>query len=648
MLLRFFLTFCFLSVILGTARSEGASLPEVRRTVDSLNELAFRVKRNNINEAVTLLFRAGQLAKENNYQRGLSVNLLYEAGIYQQYGYHKKALSLYYKSREISIRNNDTLNTARANQQIGFAFSENHNQGEAEKLYKQAMDAYILLDRKEDIINMQNAIGVIALTSSNMEEAHRYFSAAEKGSASINYAYGIKKTAYNMGLLLVRNGRLNEARSHFEHALELNSGGRTDYYGMSQNKNKLSMVARMLGRNAEAEQLALSAFNDAQTISAMRLMTDAVESLLAVYEKEDRPDKVIRWQKILIQEQNKIFEKEREYAIEFLDLLKARQEEQALAEAKTLEAQQRARYSGIIALIVSIALAVLSGLAYLLAKNYQKVKSYSKNLGEKNALIGKQIGELKALNEAIMHQNSRLEESNLMKNKLLSIISHDLRTPLVNTKGMLEFINEGLIDPEEREQVFRDLENQYVTVITLLDNLLFWIKGQMESDDFQVASIEIRHLIEQVIREQEVSLKNKGVIAVNEVAPGLTVDGHLEMLKVVFRNLLSNAIKFTDSGSIRFYSSVGEGVSVHVKDAGVGMSAEVLQKVRNRAYFTTPGTKKEAGSGFGLMICKDIISKHDGDLLIDSEPGAGSVFSVKLPLKSRKEKARRQQEIVEN
>ncbi|HEY1025659.1 MAG TPA: HAMP domain-containing sensor histidine kinase, partial [Sphingobacteriaceae bacterium] len=382
--------------------------------------------------------------------------------------------------------------------------------------------------------------------------------------------------------------------------------------------------------------------------SAMRLMTDAVESLLAVYEKEDRPDKVIRWQKILIQEQNKIFEKEREYAIEFLDLLKARQEEQALAEAKTLEAQQRARYSGIIALIVSIALAVLSGLAYLLAKNYQKVKSYSKNLGEKNALIGKQIGELKALNEAIMHQNSRLEESNLMKNKLLSIISHDLRTPLVNTKGMLEFINEGLIDPEEREQVFRDLENQYVTVITLLDNLLFWIKGQMESDDFQVASIEIRHLIEQVIREQEVSLKNKGVIAVNEVAPGLTVDGHLEMLKVVFRNLLSNAIKFTDSGSIRFYSSVGEGVSVHVKDAGVGMSAEVLQKVRNRAYFTTPGTKKEAGSGFGLMICKDIISKHDGDLLIDSEPGAGSVFSVKLPLKSRKEKARRQQEIVEN
>lgn len=626
------LIFTILVSLTGKLMADPVKVPlkDARRTIDSLNELAFQAKRNDINKAVSLLLEASHLADQYDYKKGKAVNLLYEAGMYHQYGYHKKALSLYFRSREISIQSNDTLIAARANQQIGAAFSDNNNLPAAENLYKQAMDAYVQLNRTEDIINMQNALGMIKLSGKDLKETGRYFTEAEKGSIRIDYTYGLKKARYNLGLLHLEKGNLSRARTLFENSLELNVQER-DHYGMSLNKTRLAEIAaRQLDFEA-ATALALSAFNDAQSISAMRLMVDAVGKLSEIYERQNMPERVIEWQRILIDEQARISEREKSYSMEFLDLLKARQEERVQAEARVLDAQQRAKYSAVITMIVSIALAILAILAFLLKKNFRRAKVFGKYLAEKNALIEKQIKELRELNEEILHQNASLEESNQMKNKLLSILSHDLRTPLINTRGILEFINAGDLNAEESKEVFDDLENQYVKVIALLDNLLFWIKGQMQGDEVEPVQIDLKTLIDEVVKEQEVPLRNKHVTVENVLEPDLVISGHPEMIKAIFRNLLSNAIKFTDHGVIRFYSTIGDTLAIHVQDEGVGMSAETLDKVKKRTYFTTLGTQKEAGSGFGLMICKDLINKHKGELDVTSAPGKGSTFTVKLP-----------------
>jgi signal transduction histidine kinase len=104
------------------------------------------------------------------------------------------------------------------------------------------------------------------------------------------------------------------------------------------------------------------------------------------------------------------------------------------------------------------------------------------------------------------------------------------------------------------------------------------------------------------------------------------------MLKIIFRNLLSNAIKFTpQEGEIHVFSSNENGIAIHIKDSGVGMDELTLNKVNAKQYFTTRGTGNEAGSGFGLMLCHDLIEKHNGALSVKSSPGRGSTFTVELP-----------------
>jgi signal transduction histidine kinase len=108
------------------------------------------------------------------------------------------------------------------------------------------------------------------------------------------------------------------------------------------------------------------------------------------------------------------------------------------------------------------------------------------------------------------------------------------------------------------------------------------------------------------------------------------------MLKIIFRNLISNAIKFTPSeGEIQLSSYQDEEFAyIIVKDSGIGMSKSALEKVNAKQYYSSKGTSNEKGSGFGLILCRDLIKRHNGELMIESEPGRGSTFVVKLPIKS--------------
>lgn len=626
-----FIFFCYASPFqLYASLVDPFSINDSIAKADSLNQLAFKVKRNDINRALGLLYKASALSEKCNYQKGITTSLIYEAGIYQQHGHSKKALSLYYKALDLSSRNKDTLNNARARQLIGNAMFEEKRLPEAERLYKEALSGFEHLHRVEDMINIRNALGLVKMAQKDTRKAESYFRQAGAESIRAGYPYGKKKSEYSLGLLFMQKMKLDQAKDFFNSAISLNKQN-NDKYGLALNKNKLSEVAALEGNHERSRQLAFDAYKDAKSISAISVAVEAIENLIRFYKRDRNQDKVIEWQNILITEQKLLFEKEKTYASNFLDIIKDRQEEQIRSQKEVLTAQQNAKYSWTILIILAIALLVLASLIFQLQKNYRKAKLFSKELTEKNIQIGDNLKSLNLLNEAILKQNSSLEESNAMKDKLLSILSHDLRLPLSSTKSIIDLMNEGLLSEEDSKQLFIELEAQYLRVITLLDNLLFWIKGQMKGTETAYENIEIRKLITGVIDELNVALVKKNISVRETLKDGLIISGHSEMLKVVFRNLLSNAIKYTSGGVIAVYFSMNKGLYIHVKDDGLGMSAENLLKVKSRTYFTTYGTNKEYGSGFGLMICKDLIQNHQGELLIESEPGKGSVFTVKFP-----------------
>ncbi|WP_026461860.1 tetratricopeptide repeat-containing sensor histidine kinase [Adhaeribacter aquaticus] len=602
------------------------------KTVDSLNELAFEVKRHHVDKALTLLNTSANLAIHYKYSKGEATSLLYEAGIFHQNGYSKRALSLYYKALEISKTIKDTFNIARANQQIGNALMEMNKLEEAEVIFKEAMSNYVQLHRAEDVINIKNYLGLINLQQQDVKAAEQYLEEALQESKKNNYHYGSKKSNYNLGLLHLARHNLRQASAYLKVALTLDQQ-KNDRYGLSLTQNKLSEVTAQEGNLPEAIALATAALQDAQAISAMQLEIATFKNLAGLYKKQQDYVRVAEMQEALIKAQETLFEKERTYAIDFLDMLKQKQEEQLGYEKQAVEARHKAEVSYFILFLVILGLIIISFVAFMWYKNYQKAKLYSKELKNKNEVIEANAAQLNELNQAILKQNTRLEEAILLKNKLISIISHDLRLPLVNTKGLLQVIQEGVLSNTNTLHLLSELEKQYGRSLSLLDSLLFWMKSQMQGT-IELRRTDLKSLLEDIIQEQEIPVLEKKISILNEVAPNLAVLGDKEMLKVIFRNLLSNSLKFTKTnGKVKLNSLVeaSKAILIQIEDEGIGMTKEHIQNIKNKKYFSTRGTQNELGTGIGLMICLDLVNRHGGDLQVESELHKGTRFTVRLP-----------------
>jgi signal transduction histidine kinase len=254
-------------------------------------------------------------------------------------------------------------------------------------------------------------------------------------------------------------------------------------------------------------------------------------------------------------------------------------------------------------------------------------------LTKQNAIIEENASSLDKLNKEIYSKNQLLEEDNRTKDKLLSIISHDLRNPITNTQTILSLINKGALTEEESKTLLEQLETQYINTTGLLDNLLGWLKSQITGKELEKSDINVYELMNGMHLEQKIALMRKRIKFINNTSSDCNIMAEKEMIKIIFRNLITNAIKFTPlDGRIEISFAQDDTHSyVHIKDSGIGMSEEILQKVNAQKYFTRTGTLQEKGSGFGLILCRDLLQKQGGVLLIESAKGEGSTFTVKLP-----------------
>lgn len=596
------------------------------RRVDSLNELAFRQKRTDVPNALNNLALAQNLATSVGYQRGLGTSFLYEAGIFYQNGYDKKALSTYYKALQLFKTLNDTFNIAFASQQIALSLQQDGDYAEAGKLYNESLRVYTLMDKKSDIVNVKNALAVLYISMKKYSQAQSELRQALSTAKSISYAYGEKKAYYNLGLLDQQLGRMESAAINYRTALAMDETEH-DKYGMALSQLKLAELLVRSNQNDSAVQMVGSAYRNASGVSAYNLLKDAASQMISLYRSRDDIRQAAQWQDSLVKILQTQINNEKVYAQNFIDVIK-NQDIQKINAEKVQQEQLLVITIGTFILIIVAVLAVLA------LVNYQRQRFFGRELKQKTEIIEKNAASLDRLNKEISNQNLLLEEDNKTKNKLLSIISHDLRTPLVNTKGILNLVNQGMVPKDESDKLLLQLETQYIGTTSLLDNLLFWIKGQMNGQQNDKARVNLYLLIRALEDEQRLPLQKKDIALHNNIDKSITIFVEKEMMRIVCRNLISNSIKFTnEGGSIELNSRADdEFLYLTVKDSGIGMSKETIEKINAKVYYNTMGTAYEKGSGFGLMLCRDLIHKHGGELLVESEPGNGTAFTVKLPL----------------
>ncbi len=620
------LVFCC-TVAYGTENDSQSAISKV----DSLNEAAFTRKRFDVAGSMSILFASENLASSINYQKGLAVAYLYEAGIFQQNGFEKRALATYYKSLRLFQNLKDTFNIARAGKEIAASLQEQKKTEEALALFNQTLQVYASLHKRNEIANIKNSIGLIEMDLGKIPLAKKYFEEALQISVDEKYVYGEKKSFYNLGLLEEKEGRLSNAAYFFRKSMALDKV-LNDKYGEALNLMAIASIQSKNNHPDSAIYFSRLAYDNAAIIRASNLLKEAATKLVESYRKKEDNREAGIWQDSLVHILQTQIDNEKGYAFNYIDIIKSQDLLKLNAENEVLITKRVAKQQLTIIIVGTFILIIVAVFAVLALVNYQRQRFFGKELRKKNAIIEKNANSLDQLNKEVSQKNLLLEEENNTKNKLLSIISHDLRTPMVNTKGILNLLNHGMISPEDTTSLLQQLEAQYQGTTSLLDNLLFWIKGHMSGKSNEKIPIQLYELISILEEEHRVQLDGKHIRFQNTIDPLLTMIADKEMIRIVFRNLISNAIKFTpEKGLITLSAKRADNfIFLTVKDSGIGMTSEAIQKVNARQYYSTKGTLLEKGTGFGLMLCNDLVTKNGGELLLESEPGMGSSFTVKM------------------
>ncbi|MBQ7425840.1 MAG: hybrid sensor histidine kinase/response regulator [Prevotella sp.] len=245
---------------------------------------------------------------------------------------------------------------------------------------------------------------------------------------------------------------------------------------------------------------------------------------------------------------------------------------------------------------------------------------------------------LVAAKRIIEQQNAELRATLSNRDKMYSVIAHDLRSPMASIRMVLNLVvastSPELVGPELYELLDK-ANKESEDVHDLLDNLLKWTKSQTGRLNVVIQDLDLNDIIPGVVEIFEMIAQTKRIkldLQMGETPLVVTADN--DMLKTVVRNFLSNAIKFSpeDSSIEIIMTKEGDFAKVSVRDHGVGIAAERLGSIFHKGE-TTYGTGGEEGSGLGLQLCQDFARKIGGDCTVESVEGEGSTFSVLIPLK---------------
>ncbi len=254
-------------------------------------------------------------------------------------------------------------------------------------------------------------------------------------------------------------------------------------------------------------------------------------------------------------------------------------------------------------------------------------------LHEKNLQIQQQANKIKADSTLLKNQAAELGELNTLKSKLFSVISHDLKAPMYALRNLFRNVHEKNMSVAELKESVPDVLNDLNYTVGLMDNLLQWAKAQMQADAVHKQEVDIEQSVHEVMQLQHLQAKSKQISITNNTKPGILGYIDKDMLSLVLRNLISNSIKFTpENGTIAIGVHEHHSfIEVYVKDSGTGISTDALLKINSNDFYTTNGTASESGTGLGLMLCKEFLARNGSQLHIESEPGAGSLFSFSIP-----------------
>ena len=374
----------------------------------------------------------------------------------------------------------------------------------------------------------------------------------------------------------------------------------------------------------------------AQKIGIKQTARETAEILYRCYRVLDNYKVALEYHELAMVYQDSLLDEENAKEIQKLTFdheLTQREKENELLRAKTQWQAQQVDWQKNIRNFFILACVLLCALVFLFILMRRKEQKTNLLLNQQNEEISSTALNLTRANAEIILQRDALEEANRSKNKLFSVISHDLRSPLNSLQGLFMLLQDGHLSAHEVQELLPELSQRLHQTYGLLDNLLIWAKSQMEGIRAHPAMLKLLTVVEQTEQSVIGQAKHKGITIEVDVSPSLHAYADLDMVMIVLRNLLTNALKFTDEGGR--VSIIGsrqqDFIHLQVKDCGVGISEENQKQLFVENSISTTGTLGEKGTGLGLLLTKDFVEKNGGTIWAESVVNVGTTFTFTLP-----------------
>lgn len=241
---------------------------------------------------------------------------------------------------------------------------------------------------------------------------------------------------------------------------------------------------------------------------------------------------------------------------------------------------------------------------------------------------------LEKMNDDLNKRSESLESLNKSKEKIFSILSHDLRQPLISVKSLLYLMNQNAVSSSTLLEMSGKINSSVDHMLLSLDNTLNWSISQLNGIRSSPENIDLYEIAGNVHEFLEENIQSKNLVYIDNIQVNAQVYADKEQLTIILRNLLSNAIKFTRTGGLihLFAKEQPTYWEIHIEDNGIGMDDEMIGKLFNAdEHFTRRGTANEKGTGLGLRLIKELIQMNEGDISVTSTSGKGTTFSITLP-----------------
>ena len=615
-------------------------------TVKALNILSEYYLYQNIDSSVFFGKQALELSKKISYKKGIAESYRSIGRTNTISGHYKESLDCFYKALKINEALNDSLSIGKNYSSIGIV---HYYQGDIEKALefcKKTVEIYKTNDYTKGLARVYNNIGFFYSDLDKLDTAEIYFSKTIEIAKKI---HDLKVETSALGNIARNLMIKNDYQKAIEIFLKIPGKARKindktilaiTYANIAV--AYLNLAEKKIYKNAYFDsslKYNAIALKNAEQLNSNSLKAYAYNGLTGTYKAmHDYKNAFKSLEKYQIINDS-IFNQKKTEAIANVEAKYENEKKQLVIENLQKEKQTDLKLiqkKNTIILIVIIGFLIVLVLSLFLYKLYRAKKQSLKLLDEKNKDILIHKEEIAAQRDKISEIAFELKKTNRTKNKLFSIIAHDLKNPFQGIIGFSEMIKE---DAEKQnlnkikkfaEYIFNVSNQTY----KLLDNLLNFTRSQIGLIKYNPEIINIKELVEEGIVLVQSTAEVKGVKLIDETNQKHTAYADESMISTVIRNLISNAVKFTSEGGyvkVQTENS-NEKVVIKIIDCGVGIKEDDISKLfKADLNFTTFGTENEKGTGLGLVVCKDFTVKNGGTITVESDVGKGSTFTVTLP-----------------